>query len=295
MITKNSNKIAPIQQHAYYGDASDGNVVITSSTTLARDFFYKKLEVSAPLKTAGYRICATELVDIITNNAMIHNIGNAGGNASAFGAGLGASGVAGGSLGGSSGGGDGGDGQKGDDGKDIANSFGGDGGPDSSGVGGGGPGEVEEPPASSGGIRAIPMMSTGHLWGLAPSGSIAPNGGAGGAGGTGTTGKGGGGGSGGGPVVISAKKLRIASGSDGVRATGGPGGRGFSFPEQDTGFGGGGGGGGFICIVTSTLIQAPPGQEEIDDTLIQAVGGLGGPPGQRTSGNSGSIFIIDDA
>jgi hypothetical protein len=57
-----------------FGDGSDGDVTISSDTTLTRDMFYNNLTVNSgvKLRTNGYRIFVKET---LTNNGIIHNNG----------------------------------------------------------------------------------------------------------------------------------------------------------------------------------------------------------------------------
>lgn len=76
-----------------FGDGSDGDVVISSNTSLSRDMYYNNLTVNAgvTLTTAGYRVF---VAGTLTNNGTISNGGGAGG-AGVNGAGGGAGGSAG--------------------------------------------------------------------------------------------------------------------------------------------------------------------------------------------------------
>ncbi len=84
---------------AIFGDGSDGDVTISSNTTLTRDMFYNSLTVNAgiTLNTGGYRIFVK---GTLTNNGIITNPGGNGGNATS--SAVGAAGAAGasGSIGG---------------------------------------------------------------------------------------------------------------------------------------------------------------------------------------------------
>lgn len=58
-----------------FGDGSDGDVTISSPTTLTRDMYYNNLVVNSTLNTAGWRIFVKET---ISGNGTIANNGNAG-------------------------------------------------------------------------------------------------------------------------------------------------------------------------------------------------------------------------
>ena len=105
----------------FTGDGSDGDVTISSNTTLTRDMYYKNLTINTSfiLSPAGYRIFVQ---NILTNNGTIRNngtVGTIGSNGSGGVAGGGGAGGAGGTgnniLAGTNGssGGAGGDGSSG--------------------------------------------------------------------------------------------------------------------------------------------------------------------------------------
>lgn len=63
----------------FFGDGSDGDVTISSPTTLTRDMYYNNLTVNSTLNTGGFRIyCKTSL----TGTGTIQNNGGNGGTAS---------------------------------------------------------------------------------------------------------------------------------------------------------------------------------------------------------------------
>lgn len=70
---------SPISSNTFYGDGSDGDVTISSNTTLTRDMFYNDLTVNATftLNTGSYRIFVK---GTLTNNGTIARNGNNGGN-----------------------------------------------------------------------------------------------------------------------------------------------------------------------------------------------------------------------
>lgn len=83
VVLSSDGKVAPnlLRQTQYFGDGSDGDVVINSNTTLTRDMFYRNLTINATftLSPAWYRIhCTGRLL----NNGTIARGGNVGGAAS---------------------------------------------------------------------------------------------------------------------------------------------------------------------------------------------------------------------
>src|SRR3990167_7458561 len=81
-----------------FGDGSDGDVTISSNTTLTRDMFYKNLTINLGivLTTASFRIFVQEQ---LLNKGTIQNNGNTGGNGGVGGDSSGGSGGAGGTAG----------------------------------------------------------------------------------------------------------------------------------------------------------------------------------------------------
>lgn len=200
-----------------FGDGSDGDVTISSLTTLTDDKCYRNLTVNAELRTGGLRIYASESVTI----GAAGSITNSGGNGAAGAGGQGALGFV---LG------YGGDGGFGFSGSDAFDSFGGDGG-DASSSGG----TANRPSAKFGSLRSYVQAIIGYLLSNGDAGggfNSQIGGGAGGGGGTG------GGGGGGGPILIATPRL-VVTGS--ILAQGGNG----------NGTGGGGGGGVIILLYGS--------------------------------------------
>jgi len=187
-----------------FGDGSDGDVTISSNTTLTRDMCYDDLTAESPavLTTNGFRIYAQTSVEIESGATVRHNgaDGQAGGGA----------GAAAGSL---QGGGDGGGASP----ESVDASLGGDG-----GSSGGSGGSANAAPADYGGIRGIFQALSGLY--LTAEDNASVGGGAGGA--AGDTGGGGGGG-----VILIATPSLTHEGA--IEAEGGDG----------AGTGGGGGGG----------------------------------------------------
>jgi len=71
-------KEAILYNKDWYGDGSDGDVTISSPTTLTRDMFYNNLTVNDTLSTGGFRIYVK---GILTGTGVIQNNGGNGGNA----------------------------------------------------------------------------------------------------------------------------------------------------------------------------------------------------------------------
>ena len=247
----------------YFGSGKDGDVVITSDTTLTRDMEYRNLTIKsgATLNPNGWRIFVLDTL-IIEKGASISRDGNDGedgknpgraiGGLAAGGAGLPAN-----TVGGSGAGGYGsytsaGDGEDGEAGGD-----GGDGGKGVSRACTGCPVQTCNPGSGGkGGTKLIQRIPTSPFLSLALVGEVAEKGGAGGGGGLGytscswTESIGGGGGSGGGIIHIFAKHI-VLNGN--ITARGGNGGNAWCRWSTSTpGQGGGGGGGGFVLLVYKT-------------------------------------------
>lgn len=194
-----------------YGDGSDGDVEITSNTTLTRPMFYRTLTVTnnAVLTTAGLQVYASESITV-ASGATIRNNGSDG---------TGSAGGTGGAAFNLGGGGDGG--WPSFSGSDSFSAYGGNG-----GTGTAGGGVVNPPNASIGTIRTYPQAITGYLLAGDSGGGFNEQvgGGAGGGGGSG-------GGGGGGGVILLASPSIANSGT--IEAKGGNG--------NGTGAGGGGG------------------------------------------------------
>jgi len=286
MITEAPNINAKIvKQKGIYGDASDGNVVISTTSSLSRDMFYESLVLTGAgnLDPNGFRIWAHTEV-FVSSSAEIQRKGNDGTTSVAGAA------MVDGSISGSQPGGNGGvSGSAGSNGLSANGSHGGSGGAGGTSDGvdggaGGAAGVATAPDVDSGGMRAVPQMELGHHFG---SINLSPQGGGGGGGG-GSSGSvdtfGGAGAGGGGFIIINALKV-VISGS--VSVNGGNGANG----SNGTAGGGGGGGAGAIAIVTSQTI--------IGSDKIFVSGGIGGAAVSTgtagSNGNSGSIFTIEDA
>ena len=268
-----------------FGDGSDGNVTISSNTTLTRDMFYDNLTVDSGkvLDTDGYRVYAKTKV---TNNGTISNNGSNGANGD--GGGSSVSGGAGGSQNTIGGGGAGGGG-------------------DNSGYGGGGGG--------GGGIVIISAKEIDNS-----SGTIESNGGDGGDGYVGAYGNGadkggtvvdpglGGDGGDGGYIVQSGGKGTVTDAKSGGRTypvciTGweteatagligggaGGGGGGASNVGVNYNAGGGGGGGGCIILVYKKFTS---GTEQCNGGSAGTPYGSGGTAAE--AGSSGTIIEVSD-
>ena len=204
--TLSGNVVQAATQYIF-GDGSDGDVTITTATTLTRDMYYHNLTISdfMSLNPGGYRIFVSGTLTLGLG-ASIARDGNAG-TGSSGGAGLGVSQLN--TLGLSADGG-----TMNNFGGDEVNSLGGSG-----GLGGG--------TRPTGGTAAVPFGSAGGggvfrsaiqaLSGRSLDGVIV-NGGAGGGGGAIGTG---GGGGGGGVVVVSARTVVLSLGTAVITARGG--------------------------------------------------------------------------
>jgi hypothetical protein len=142
-----------------FGDGSDGNVIISSDTTLTRDMFYNNLTIESGkvLNTNGYRVFVK---GVLINKGTIRNNGS---NASGY------TGASGGAKGTTNGGGNGGNGSVGNgkSGQKAFNSLsnaGGNGGNAGMSSGGQG-GQAISPPADAGTPREFIAALTGKLLG----------------------------------------------------------------------------------------------------------------------------------
>jgi len=247
----------------YFGSGKDGDVVITSDTTVSRDMEYRNLTVKsgATLNPNGWRIFVSDTLTI-EEGGKISRDGNDGGNAAScpgWGVcwrcpGSGGAPLQAHTVGGSGGGASGSCGNAGDGESGEAGGNGGNGGDAENGARSGGNG-------GAGGNKIINYLPSPFMSFLSLPVEIAETGGAGGGGGAGYTSAsgrsaGGGGGSGGGVIHIFAKNI-ILNGN--ITAKGGKGGNGVcgcscgscSHLYYAAG-GGGGGGGGFILLVYKT-------------------------------------------
>ncbi len=271
-----------------YGDGSDGNVRITTDTTLSRDMYYENLTIdpSYTVTTSGYRVFVSDTCKVY---GTIENNGGSGGNASGLTPGSGGSPA-------------------------VSNSVGGS----TAGTNGGLPITMAVSPTAvtgeggkggNGGNNTFTQGRTAPSVTVAKFRTISPHlirnldnfiqGGGGGAGGTGSIAyytaepvSGGGGGGGGGVIFIWAKHLVVHSNAS-IKANGGDGGDGAIDSSDSEGGGGGGSGGGGWCyimfdsIINNGTIQAAPG---IPGT---GGGGFAAPGNDGTAGASGTVLLIN--
>lgn len=275
----------------FFGDGSDGNVVISSgATTLTRDMYYNNLTINGTggIIVNGYRIFVKEILDLSAAPTIsIRRLASAGGNATGAtagsGGGAGATGsLLSGSLGANGGSGNTGAGTVGVSAISASTNNGG------GGAGGGSDGGQGGAPALAAGANAGATTTTNTQNSfLKPEinffrGTNAITGGSGGAGGGGGTGDGvnaggggGGGGAGGSVLTIYARTINKSSitANRAISSYGRDGGNGGNGVGGNAGGGGGGagGGGGWIYICYAELIGSTTTLGVID-----ASGGNGG-------------------
>jgi hypothetical protein len=204
---------------AIFGDGSDGNVTISTNTTLTQDMYYDNLTLDpgVVLNPDGYRIFVSGTLNFGSGSSISAN-GNDGSSSS------GGAALPSGTLGGSGGGG-----FDNSAGGSQTNSLGGNGG----GTAGASGGSTATPAVDAGGSGVF-RQALSALSGRSLDGVIV-NGGGGGGGSVGE-----GGGSGGGVVVVIANAITVGGSAD-VTANGGAG--------AGTGAGGGGG---VVVVITDT-------------------------------------------
>jgi hypothetical protein len=257
----------------FYGDGSDGDVTISSNTTLSANMMYNNLTISSgiALNTGSFLVFVKGTLTLGPGAFIRRDGSNASGTAGGSGV---SQQVYGGSVNGAN--------TSAIAGTSITNSVGGSG-----GAGGGansangGHGGVSTPPAANNGG----LVNRAHLFtlttGLVINSDVQrfQGGAGGGSGRTGTTpsGSAGGGGGGGGILVVFAREVVVSSGAATISANGGNG------ANAVTHGGGGGGGGGGLCVVVSAKSQ-PAG------LTVSANGGLGGAAAGATgvAGTAGS-------
>lgn len=252
-----------------FGDASDGDVVVSGSTPLTSAKFYEDLTVQAGgvLSPAGFVVLAKKTITVDSGGVIRRN-GNVGTTSRTGGAAL-----SGGSLGGS---------QAGSAGGTYADALGGSGGAGGAGSGGSAQagGVAEAPAAGDGAYRALPYAAHGHAIGGGNLTLLKGGAGGGYGGDGGGSNDGGGGGSGGGVIILAAPTITIegtiealgGAGADGDGAGSGP---------------GGGGGGGLIYLIYRSKTGA--------GTVSVAGGAAGaqnGAPGAAVAGSVGRIIEI---
>ena|GEM_PF-742524 len=287
----------------FFGDASDGDVVIPSgTTTLTRDMYYRNLTISGSgvLVTNGFRVFVQEKLDLTAApaGAIRSDGGNGNGGASSNGGAAGS--VAGaGTVGGGGAGTAGGNGSTSASGSGAASaaatnqSPANGGASGTSGAGGDGDG-AGGPGATTAGATVANSLSL-RRWtctllrgaSLIVGGAGGPGGGGGGASNSNGPGGGaGGGGAGGGIVWVSARVVdRSASTAAGaIRANGGAGGNGANGQSSGNSGGGGGGsgaGGGWVFLSYLALRGATA------NNALQASGGSGGAGGNGLGSAAG--------
>jgi hypothetical protein len=293
-----------------FGDGSDGNITISSPTTLTRDMYYNNLTVSSTLTTNGFLIFVKNKID--GAGTIKYPDPNNGGNASgqtggtaaaAFTTGriqniAGAAGGNGGNSGGTNAGaaGSNGAGAVTPGVSGVAGVAGGSGGLSGAGGGAGTAGTATAP------IPRIGTVSFNTVMGLnialdavitAYKGS-AGTGGSGGGGGSGgaSSGAGGGGGAGGasgGVVIICAKEW---AGTVTIQAIGGNGGNGGNAGATNAGNGSGGSAGSGGTSVVVYLTKSWTGSYNLAAGSVgnKGTGGQGGANGN--AGNTGSSYEI---
>jgi hypothetical protein len=251
---------------AIFGDGSDGDVTISSNTSLAADMYYNNLTVNSgvTLSTNGYRLFVR---GTLTVEGSIADNGSTGGGTRA-----GTSAYNGAWAGGSGGTTTGTAGSSGSAGPGGGN--GGAGGTGSGGAGGAGGTNSTAYLSVYGANKQLRNLA----WVIGPHGNgvtaQALEGGSGGGGGGGnSTQAGGAGGSGGGIVLTAA---RVLAGSGSITANGGAG---ANATNTNTGGGGGGGGGRVFLVSTATTVGS---------LTVTANGGAGGSGnGTGTNGTAG--------
>lgn len=258
--------------HPMYGDGSDGDVTLSSDTTLTRDMQYGVLDLAGyDVNLGGKRLRCRELRNTGGSPCRVHNDGNdAGGR---FGGNTTDSGT----LGKGSSGGNGGlNTQNGVAGTNRTNSYAAAalGGAASDGGGGGASGGGQAGGVANGATSYSVANNGigGGYWladGVLPSGLQVQGGSGGGGGGSNGSGNGGGGGGGGGVAMVWAHTLHSSiTSSVVVSANGGAGGGGTS--TGGTGHGGGGGGGGGYARLVYSVDQST------SLPTVSATGGAGG-------------------
>ena len=280
--TSSANKIAQLNSSGVldstlipfvFGDGSDGDVTISSPTTLTKDMYYDNLVINSPITTSGFRIFVKNTVS--GNGSIIHNGSNGSGTTAGTTTGSGIFKTSAGGAGspGVGGGGTGGAGTIG-----SAGGNGGAGDPTWGGTGAGGSVTKNFAPM----IGSVSFPTTTGL-NVASDGTISGFKGAGGGGGGGDVeGSGGGGGASGGFILLVAKKY---TGTFTFSATGGNGGN-ATMSSGNGGGGGGGGAGGNVCVVYQTKTWTGS---------YTLTGGIGGTSIQGTSQNgpAGSSYEVN--
>lgn len=255
---------------AFFGDGSDGGIVITGTTTETQNRYWNTLLVDTTGTYVGANWLIHARISAIVNGLM-HNDGGAGATAGTAGA-VTPSGYLNGSLGAGGAGGTAAGSAAGNLGQCLGGS-GGAGGSGSSGAGGAGGVAIDPTPLEGGVPRTLALLQ-GMLFGK--GGVVAWRAGCGGGGGGGDLTSGAGGGSSGGHLWLAASNLII--GPAGIlRAAGGAGGAAVAGNRG----GGGGGGGGFLATLANKYQLDPK-------AIISVPGGAAGAGfGTGTAGVAG--------
>ena len=307
--------IVTAQKAEFFGDGSDGNVTITTATSLSRDMFYNNLTISGAtgvLATNGYRVFVAGTLDVTgaVANAICHNIATGvaspGGNGGTITAGTGGTDTTPGFLVGVSGT-NGGAGQPtnlaGGAGTSYANTTnlfphgiysGSDSSSGTNGTASGGSGATHTSPTKTFGARRAWIDWTPLIAGPLLCGAPGLGGGGGGGSSGGQSGGGGGGGASCYALAIYANTINrsAATATAFINMVGGKGGNGAAGTSAGAGGGGSGGQGGFIYIVYGTLTGASKA------SAIRSTGGQGGNHGSggtqgAQGGSSGAIMLIN--
>lgn len=259
----------------FYPQAVDGDVTISSDTSIVRDMYYDNLTVNAgaTLYTNGFRVFAATSITI--NGTIDRSGANASGTAAttaltagtlAAGTAGGAGGIAAGAAGGAS-----------------ATSLGGAGGAGGLGSGGAGgaAGTNTLNTAATGGVESLYGLDRAREGRNIAGTQITTGSGGGGGGGDGVAG--GAGGAGGGIIVLVSRSI---TGTGQINARGG---NGYTPITGGNKGGGGGGGGGVICTISENLISAT-------SLTLSVSGGLGvsgtGTGASGSNGSTGRIYNV---
>jgi len=278
--------ITQTQPFRCFGDGSDGNVIISSGTTvLNRDYYYNNLTVSGSgkIETNGFKIFVKNILDLSTaGKDAINNNGSHGGDASATTGGITPTVHASGSVASP---GQGTNGANGTTGTGVTSAAPstviGNGGPsNTSGAGGAG---VNAGVGGSGGVSPLSNDINTYITNLfrgttlLGGGSGGRSGNSGGGDGVNSGGGGGGGGNGGGVVAIYANKFVTSASTSSlcISARGGNGGNGGTPLTGICGGGGSGAGGGGGWIYFIYNFKFGP----VIKNLFDVSGGAGGKGG----------------
>jgi hypothetical protein len=295
--------------NSFYGDASDGDLLVTGSYTLNRDYFYAHIWMSASAGTTptiftnGFRLFVASKLIYITSGT-VDTTGTTGSTGAIPGFTTNSGSL---SAGGNGGTGSVGNGQPGFPPPTFSASFGGTGG--NGGAGGGttsGPGGIASPVLpNSGSIHNFFNAMTGYLFGVGGPYAVAGGGGGGAGGGAGAVQVGGSGGGAGGTQMVAAREiisfvpmgaiLLLPTGSITWNVGGSPGKSGISvafpsangvYPIQLPVSSSSGGGPGFQIAVTGTFqANGGPGGN----------GQAGGVTGGGGGGGGGTVINISSA